>query len=464
MAFTLLDWIPLLLYFGLLAFYTLRKKYIETDASETAYMLSGRRLTLPAFVATLVATWYGGILGVGEYTYVAGVSQWLLFAFPFYVFAVIYAYFLAGRIRSGAALTIPEALHHRYGKTVGMLGAAGVFVLVSPAPYILMLGVLLQLITGSESWMIYAIAVAAFSVLYVGAGGFSAVVRTDWLQGVLMYGGFVMVLIFAWQHTGSPAQIAELLPVGHTDITGGYHVSYILVWFFIAMWTFVDPGFHQRSAAAKTPETARKGILVSVLFWAVFDALTLLTGLYAVVILGPGLENPVAAFPELAAVLLPAGLLGLFITGLTAIIMSTMDSFLFLSGQTLGRDVLRQFSTRDPVQLTRIGIAVAAVLSIGLIYIFPSVIELWYVIGSLIIPAMLIPVLGAYLDLFRMKSKSVITAVTGSFLIALAWMSMGVLTTDELYSYAWLGIEPFYPGLGFSVMVFVFDKAFFNEQ
>ena len=454
MAFTLLDWIPLVLYFGMLGWFTLRRKYIDHGSDETAYLLSGRRLTLPAFVATLVATWYGGILGVGEYTYMVGASQWLLFAFPYYVFAIMYAFLLAGKIRSGKALTIPEALGETYGQKTGILGAAGVFVLVSPAPYILMLGVVAQMLTGSDEWLLYAVLVALFSVIYVGTGGFAAVVRTDWLQGALMYGGFVMMLGFAWQYAGSPAEMWSQLPEGHRDFTGGYNLSYIFVWFFIAMWTFVDPGFHQRSAAAESPETAKKGIIYSVLFWSFFDALTLLAGLYALVILGPELANPISAFPDLAVELLPAGLLGLFITALIAIIMSTLDSFLFLSGQTLGRDVLKQYNKGvSPVRLTQIGIVIAAVLAVGMITIFPSVIELWYVIGSLIIPAMLFPVLGIYLPFFRYRKNYAAISVVGSFMMALAWLVMGVQTSQELYSYAWLGIEPFYPGLAVSAIV-----------
>ena len=38
------------------------------------YLLAGRRLTLPAFVATLVTTWYGGILGVGEVSVIVAVA------------------------------------------------------------------------------------------------------------------------------------------------------------------------------------------------------------------------------------------------------------------------------------------------------------------------------------------------------------------------------------------------------
>ena len=46
------------------------------------YLLAGRRLTLPAFVATLVTTWYGGILGIGEYAWRFGISTWLVFGVP----------------------------------------------------------------------------------------------------------------------------------------------------------------------------------------------------------------------------------------------------------------------------------------------------------------------------------------------------------------------------------------------
>ena len=68
----------------------------------------------------------------------------------------------------------------------------------------------------------------------------------------------------------------------------------ILVWFFIASWTFVDPGFYQRSAAARDPATARRGILISIGLWFVFDLLTTTAGLYAFLHL-PGLDQTVAA-------------------------------------------------------------------------------------------------------------------------------------------------------------------------
>lgn len=467
MAFTVLDWIPLLLYFGLLAGFTLRQKYrASAGEDEINYLLSGRKMSLPAFVFTLVATWYGGILGVGEFTYQVGVAQWFLFGLPYYAFAGLFAVFLAGKIREGKAFTIPEALHQAYGTKSAMAGATGVFLLVSPAPYILMLGVLAQFVIGSDSYLGYGIGIAVFSAVYVGAGGFGAVVRTDALQLGLMYGGFIMLVAFAWQDFGSPGQLWAALPEAHADPSGGFGGGYVLAWVFIAMWTLVDPGFHQRAAAAKTPKTARRGIFISIGCWFIFDMLTLLSGLYALAILGDGLAQPIAAFPALAGELLPVGLLGLFITALIAVIMSTLDSFLFLSGQTLGRDVLKRYAHhfgngfigRDAITLTRIGIGVATLLAVALMWAFPSVIELWYVLGSLVIPALLLPVLGAYLPAFRLPGPSCFYGICAAFTASFGWLIMGVLSSEELYSYAWLGLEPFYPGLFASLLMFTVVK------
>jgi hypothetical protein len=74
------------------------------------WILAGRALTLPVFVATLVPTFYGGVLGIGEFTWSAGLSNWAVMALPYYAFAGLYAVFLAGRVRVTPGLTIPDHL------------------------------------------------------------------------------------------------------------------------------------------------------------------------------------------------------------------------------------------------------------------------------------------------------------------------------------------------------------------
>jgi SSS family solute:Na+ symporter len=86
--------------------------------------VAGRTLTLPAFVATLVATWYGGILGVGEFAYTSGLATWTVFGLPYYVYAVVYALFLAHRVRGAARLTIPDTLEAAVRAAVRAAGRA----------------------------------------------------------------------------------------------------------------------------------------------------------------------------------------------------------------------------------------------------------------------------------------------------------------------------------------------------
>ncbi len=458
LSFTFLDWSLIFFYFGFIVFLSWKRE--GEDKDEEAFLLSGRKMTLPAFVATLVSTWYGGILGVGEYSYQFGISQWLLFGFPFYIFSALFAWFLAGKIRMNKALSLPEAVGNFYGEKAGRFSAIPVFILVSPAPYILMLGLIFQYLTGGTgNFLWYASAVALFSVAYVTFGGFSAVVRTDMLQVILMFAGFAFLLFYAGAEFGSPGKLWNAVPENYRDITGGQNIQYILVWFFIALWTFVDPSFHQRAAAAKTPETAKKGIFISILLWSVFDFMTLFSGMFGWAILGPDLNEPIMVYPYLANEIMPMGMKGVFFVALLAIIMSTMDSYLFLSGQTLGRDLLvKLFPKISNNRLTRISVLIAAILGILLIIVYPSVIDIWYVIGSVMIPGILIPVLGVYIRLFTLKRGWVIPTMVVCIGISLIWLVLGTIYNTEAYSYTFLGLEPFYPGLFASILFWLFGR------
>ena len=454
-----IDWILIFAYFLFLIWISWKKGWQSSD--ETEFLLSGRKVTIPAFVATLVSTWYGGILGVGEFSYQFGISQWLVFGIPFYIFSALFAIFLSGKIRLNKALTIPEAIETRYNSPLaGRISALPIFILVSPAPYILMMGVLFQFMIGGETpYLTYASLVALFSVLYITIGGFGAVIRTDILQMVLMFGGFAMLLSFAVVEFGGFSALFDTLPAQHKDITGGFSWQYILVWFFIALWTFVDPSFHQRAAAADSPETAKKGIFISIGFWTLFDFFTCFTGLYAFAILGSGMEEPILSYPQLANTLLPIGLKGLFFITLLATIMSTLDSYLFISGQTLGRDFLAKYM--PSVQrnlLTRIGIFMSAVIGIMLTILYPSVIDLWYVIGSVCIPGLLIPVLGVYIRLFGLRRSYVSYALVVPITVSLGWLVLGTLQSAEGAGYLFLGVEPFYPGLLVAIIIWLMGR------
>ena len=332
-----IDYIIILAYLAALIVLGILRRQ-KGDESPGSFILGGRMLTLPAFVATLVSSWYGGILGIGEYSYLYGISTWLVFGVPYYIAALLFALFLAKRARQAEVLTIPDRLEAVYGRPTAVAGSVILFFMTLPAAYILMLSVLLQILFGWPLW-VGAVLGTGFSVFYVHLGGFKAVVRTDLLQFGLMFAGFIVLFVFVVIDYGGFSFISSSVPETHLTWHGGNSGWYIAVWYVIALGTLIEPAFYQRCYAAKSPSVARNGILVSILFWIVFDFLTTSCGLYARALL-PELNNPIASFPALAELVLPVGLLGLFALTLLATVMSTIDSYAFLAASTFSRDIV----------------------------------------------------------------------------------------------------------------------------
>ena len=158
------------LYFAAVVFIGFRAGGKENPATDD-FLLAGRTLTLPVFVATLVSTWYGGILGVGEYSYRFGISNWFVFGVPYYIFAFFFALFLAKKVRATNLVTIPDKLEQAYDTRTAIAGGILTFLLVTPAAYVLMLGILAQLIFGLD--LTVCIIITTFlTVVYLYKGGF----------------------------------------------------------------------------------------------------------------------------------------------------------------------------------------------------------------------------------------------------------------------------------------------------
>jgi SSS family solute:Na+ symporter len=390
------DWLIIAAYFFYLLYVIFRSFLAPAPNDDNNYILAGRKLTLPAFVATLVSTWYGGILGVGEFTWLYGLSNWVVFGLPYYIFALIFALFFAKRIRKSNLLTLPDQFELHYGKYAASFSGFLLFIVTLPAPYLLMLGFLISLLSGL-SLFTATIVGAVFSLVYIFTGGFKSVVQTDKIQFVLMFGGF-FVTFFILNFSEYPFwRLPAYLPESHLTLTGGNSAAYILVWYIIAAQTLIDPNFYQRTYAAETPAAAKKGILISILFWAVFDFLTTTVGLYARAVM-PELQDPALSFPLLGARYLPPVIKGLFFTGMLATIMSSVDSFSFVSAISLGRDTINRLKgvkedrSKKAIEWS---LLLASAVSIFLIYYQRSIIGLWYQLGSVAVPSLLLPLLLA---------------------------------------------------------------------
>jgi len=455
MSLTPYDWIILAGYLVFLLTITLKISRKVAPNAE-AYILDSRRLTLPAFVATTVCTWYGGILGVGEYSYKHGLANWLVFGVPYYLAAFLFAMLIAKKARSSRLLSIPDQLSQAYNGKVAVTGALYVFVMTVPAAYVLMLGILLKLLFG-WSLVTGVIIATIISTIYVFMGGFKAVVKTDWVQFALMYVAFAAMVIILISTYGGLSFLQDRVPAGHFDWRGGKTAGYIFSWYFIAMSALVEPAFYQRCYAARTPRIAQRGLLISILFWFIFDAMTTTVGIYSRAILGSGI-NGIEAFPLLADRILPPGLKGIFLVGLIATIQSTVDSASFLAASTLGRDVLwkiRSIRNRfSEVSISQWGLAASGILAIAIALVSKSVVDIWHSLGSLGTPALLLPMGLSYNPKLKFRSNYALTnlivtpIIVGTFFILQA-------NCDSL-SFPF-NLQPIFPGLATSLIILMID-------
>jgi SSS family solute:Na+ symporter len=175
--------------------------------------------------------------------------------------------------------------------------------------------------------------------------------------------------------------------------------------------------------------------------------------MYARVLL-PDLTNPIAAYPALAVHILPRALQAVFLLGLFATVMSTVDSYTFIAGATIGKDIIWRLRGGDITKYSRWGLVVSGILAIVIALFFRSVIDIWYVFGTLGTCALLIPLASSFSAKWRMSSRMAALSMILAPLIALIWIVPNLFFDIKQF---W-GIDPIYPGLLTSVIVYVVDR------
>jgi SSS family solute:Na+ symporter len=119
-----------------------------------------------------------------------------------------------------------------------------------------------------------------------------------------------------------------------------------------------------------------------------FDFLTLSCALYARALF-PDLANAAHAYPMLGMKTLPDGLFGLFLISLIATVLSTFNSFSFMAAQTLGQDFIGRSMNLPKEFLHSLCIIITLILSSILVIFVPSAVDMWYLLASLFLPALL---------------------------------------------------------------------------
>jgi Na+/proline symporter len=157
------------------------------------------------------------------------------------------------------------------------------------------------------------------------------------------------------------------------------------------------------------------------------------------------------AYPLLAEATMPVFARGLFLAGISASIFAALQAKSLLAAVSLGRDFgsrLKPADADSTQKRVRAALIAAAAFSFALALLVPSVVDLWYAVGSAVIPGLLLPMLGVYLPRWRVSGGWAAAASLSGFLTSLGW----VVAARRLGAPP-LGLEPPFPGLALSAAV-----------
>lgn len=321
----------------LIAYLTSRKGSTKGED----YLMGGRNVGLLLLICTAAATAVGTGTSVGA-TANGFRDGWLGAVYPLAnAIGLITVAFCFSHVRKFKFRTLCEELQFYYDGSPYMRKFMSVVIFIVSIVWV---G---SAINGGANYLAYLIGmdmipakiitVLAFGV-YVFVGGYMAVVWTDAIQAILLFGGFVLIAILAipaaggyetiratYEAAGNPGAMTAF-GLGSKGVFGVLAVA--LASYYGAM---AGPTAHMRVYTAKSPATARKAILIAAAVVGCFSILPAIVGMSGFTIATQNgaeavLNNPDFTFAYMATTVFPPAIgLICLIAGLSAI-MSSADS------------------------------------------------------------------------------------------------------------------------------------------
>ncbi|UWG48684.1 Na+/proline symporter [Halanaeroarchaeum sp. HSR-CO] len=258
------------------------------------------------------------------------------------------------------AVTLPTFFETRLQDDTGLVkGVSAAVLIVFEGGYvgaqIVAAGTLLRVLTGMEMWLGVVIG-GVIVVGYTFLGGYFAVAWSDYFQGAIILIAFIILPIIAFTTYGSPFEMLAQMEGGAslTSITGGMSgwaaLFGIISYAAIGLGVPGNPHIMVRFMGIDRVKNVRKAALVAQLFMFVAYIGAALVGIYALIQLGAGLENPDNAMPLLTLELLPGVVAGVVLAAALAAMMSSGDSQLLVATSAVVEDVYHGYVNPDASQ------------------------------------------------------------------------------------------------------------------
>ncbi len=350
--------------------------------SKEEFLISGRKLTALQATSTIFSSRIGAaiLLTYTALVYMYGMGA--LWYFVGSVFGLFVFYFFGLKVKKVADkekfYTMPDFFFFFKGKTAGYLATI--------VTIIIMFGwVVLNFTAGAKlvseytpiSYDMSVIIVGVIILLYLLAGGFDAVVKTDMIQTIGIFLLFVLMMYLLSTTSTKP----ELAFMDLFTIPASQIISFFLAGFFIPM---ASPELWQRVYAIKNKKHFRRSILLSSLFYIIVGFILLLIGLVIRIDI-PDISADTSLIVGFSR-LLPVGLAGLSVVIIYSSVSSSADTYMFTAAASVTQDFLEKtgLSKKENLRKTmRYSLVVLMVLGISMSLILRDIVDATFFFVSL---------------------------------------------------------------------------------
>lgn len=371
----------LVLYLGIMAFigwYAGRK----TNNIGDFFVLSGKAGVVVSGIAYFSTQFsMGTFLGTPGTIYGVGYAG-MAISVPGAVFCMILPALLIGRklITLGhkyGFLTMADYLTDRYHskKMSGVLGVMMLFFLVPMmGAQIIGAGVIVHVFTGLPEW-VGVVGMGIIVILYCMSGGMKGAMMTDVIQGSLMIATAVVTFIVSVVMGGGFSNINHTLqsmneayltfPGANGYMPWTYYVSNIVLWSFFTMG---QPHLFTKFFAMKDHKTMFKAILLGTA--GMFFSATLIewAGVNGIASI-QNIEKADQIIPMILQRGMNPFLASIFIAGIVAAGMSTIDGILVTTTGAVTRDIYQKIINKDATDENVMKLSKVVTVIIGIVVI-----------------------------------------------------------------------------------------------
>ena len=199
-----LDYVVVALYMGGLLFFGY---LLRNQSSEGDYFLGGRSMGWFPLTLSTMATQLSAISFVSAPAFVGlregGGLKWLTYEFSLPLAMILVMFVIAPALYRAGVVSIYEYLEQRFGRSTRILISVSFQIVRSFATGIMVyaMGLILEAVIGIPLWQSLFV-VGIITLIYSTSGGMKAVVYGDAIQMVLIFGGLLVVTMYALADIG----------------------------------------------------------------------------------------------------------------------------------------------------------------------------------------------------------------------------------------------------------------------